>query len=133
MQVSTLFFMGLAVFYPALSFEWTTETRFDHFTKRVSPDIYSGGLLTTRQIEYLAAMQFGSVVSVIYIESSMDEFNGVNGSFPSSMEEIQLSKDLGMSATYIESVYTKDSLYQISTSILRMPKPIYIHCQVRSN
>lgn len=93
-------------------------------------DISAGGLVTSRQIEELADGGFKTVISIAYEAHTIDEFNGITGPFPSSMEEIKIANEFGMQAVNYNVSYTASSLYSLSTDILHMPKPIFIHCHV---
>lgn len=112
------------------SFQWETLNSYDYFTKRISQNIFAGGWLTTRDISYLSEAGFKSIISTTRFDEGADEYNGMSGDYPSSMEEVELAKSLGMSAKFFSSELTVESVNAISAAIFSMPKPLYIHCHV---
>lgn len=114
----------------AYCFQWATFSSYDHFTKRLAPGLFAGGWLTTRQIEYLAAAGFKSIISTVNITTGADTYNGVDGTYPSSDEEVDLAKELGMEASYFTTTFSSESVELISNAIHKASKPVYIHCHV---
>jgi hypothetical protein len=144
---------SLVVFGQLLSlsaaFNWQTLSKYHYSTKRLVPDVYTGqqnsfhlscssdsslgGLLTKREIEYLATAGFGSILSLADNNASMAEFNGIEGEFLSNMDEIRYARQLGMDASNHHPAYSTESVYMISIAMLHMKKPIYLHCWVRAS
>ena len=112
------------------SFDWELSSKYHYFTKRIVPDLYTGGLLTTRQIQYLSTIGFGSIISIADNNETMTEFNGISGEFLSNLDEVRYAKQLGMDASTFHISYNTESLFMISSAILHMKKPIYFHCYV---
>jgi hypothetical protein len=130
-------------------FSWQTYSKYHYSTKRLIPDIYTGsltlsnflyllihvegGLPTKREIEYLAAAGFGSILSIADNNETLAEYNGIEGEFLSNLDEIRYARELGMDASVHHVVYSPESIYMISTTILHLKKPIYLHCEVSSS
>mmetsp|Transcript_1720 Transcript_1720/g.2697 ORF Transcript_1720/g.2697 Transcript_1720/m.2697 type:complete len:378 (+) Transcript_1720:71-1204(+) len=110
------------------SYNWDVYSRYSHFTKRVSPQIYTGGRLTSRDIQYLAEGGFRSIISTLPLDDTLDTFNGMEGPFPSSEDEVQIAKEFGMDAVYFSTSFSVESVKQVSDYIMKMEKPVYIHC-----
>lgn len=84
--------------------------------------------MTERQLEYLAAAGFKSILSTLPQETSLDSYNGVTGPFPSSTQEASIAFKLGMTAITIDTDLTPESAQKVSDAILALEKPIYVHC-----
>ncbi len=76
-------YLVILFLYAVEAFQWETFSSYNHFTKRIAPGLYAGGWTTTRQIEYIAAAGFKSIISIAYFSESADIYNGVEGSYPS--------------------------------------------------
>lgn len=58
------------------------------------------------------------------------DFNGVKGDFPSTADESTLVTSLGMQSFAIDASWTVADATTVSDALLRLPKPIYVHCYV---
>lgn len=112
------------------AFTYTVPSRFSHFVKRVVPALYTGGKVTSREIQYLAEAGFKSIISISPQDEVMAEFNGVEGPFPSSVEEIEIARKYGMNAMLVPADMSVESVKELSRTIIDMEKPIYVHCHV---
>jgi hypothetical protein len=89
-------------------------------------------LLTKREIEYLAAAGFGTILSISENNETLTEYNGIEGEFLSNLDEIRYARQLGMDSSLLHVTYSAESAYMVSTTILHLKKPIYFHCEVSS-
>ena len=109
-------------------------TKFDHFTKHISNAAISvGGRLQEREIGYIAAAGFMSILSVVDFPTSDSSFKNMSGTWPSSEEEKLLSESYGLNMTYFASSLTVESVDKASAIITQMAKPIYVQCHVIKN
>jgi len=114
--------------YSVYGFDWEVPSKYHHFTHRLAPGLFTGGLLTKRQIEYLATVGFGSIITLADNNSTLSEFHGIPGEYPSNLDEVRYARELGMDSQSYRVTYSVDSLYMLSISMLHMKKPIYLHC-----
>lgn len=105
-------------------------SKYNHFLKPPSSTIHTGGRLTEREIAYMAQAGYASYLSIVEFGTNDTSFNGVNGAFPSTQYEMELTKKYGMDGKYVISSLTEDSLTAISKIIDGAKKPLYIHCHV---
>ncbi len=114
------------------TFNWATLSRYNHFSKRNNPStqLYTGGRIQTREIEYIYTAGYKSIISISNFTTNDTNYKNVNGDWPSSDYEKYISNSLGLNMEYFESEFTIDSLNYFSDLIEKMEKPIYIHCHV---
>jgi len=105
-------------------------TKFDHFVKVPASTLRTGGRISERQIGYIAESGYASILSVSEFFSNDTSYNGVEGAYPSSEYEVEIAASYNMSADFIASNLTLESLAVITKKIDTMKKPIYIHCHV---
>ena len=114
------------------TFNWATLSRYNHFSKRNNPStqLYTGGRIQTREIEYLYNAGYKSIISISNFTTNDTNYKNINGDWPSSEYEKYTSNSLGLSMEYFESELAIDSLNYFSDLIEKMEKPIFIHCHV---
>lgn len=104
----------------------------DHFSKRLigSRAIITGGLLVSRDLQYLASAGVKSVVSLFPFNAT-DSFKGVPGDFPSSETQQEMCADLGMESRVFDfgdNVLSVSSVTAVSDAINALPKPVSRQC-----
>jgi len=111
---------------------WATLSRYNHFSKRNNPStqLYTGGRIQEREIEYLYTAGYKSIISISNFTTNDTNYKNIDGSWPSSDYEKSISNLLGLSMEYFESDFTIDSLNYLSDLIEKIQKPVYIHCHV---
>lgn len=114
-----------------LGFEWATLSKLDHFVKKPSEGIYVGGRITTRQIQALSDAGFKSILSISNFTDDDASYNSIAGDFPSSANEENFAKSIGLQSIVVESQLTLKSLDDVSKVLYGLPKPLYVHCHVR--
>jgi protein tyrosine phosphatase (PTP) superfamily phosphohydrolase (DUF442 family) len=112
------------------AFTWTVPTKYSHWVKRMTPELYTGGKVTSREIQYLSEAGFKSILSISLQEESMDVYNGVPGPFPSTKEEVELARKYNMTGMYIPADWSVESVKKVSAALIELEKPIYVHCGV---
>eukprot|EP01038_Epipyxis_sp_PR26KG_P010210 gene10210-13737_t len=123
------------MFYYQSSFALGSDLKslnpYNHFMKTTTHStIQTGGRITERQIEYLSASNYSSLLSIVVFDNNDTVFNDVNGSWPSTSYEYSFASSLGIKSMYLASTLTSDSAYYISSLIDKLPKPVYVHCHV---
>lgn len=121
-------FVGLC--YSLSNFQWQTYSKMNHFTKRVSVGIYTGGRITTRQIEYLKQVNYSSLLTITIFPTNDVEFHGISGDWPSTEVEETIATTNGLNYTAISTSLNVESYEAISALLISLPKPIYMHCNV---
>lgn len=112
------------------SFVWYDLSKYDHFTKRPTVGIRAGGRLTEREVSYIRYAGYNSYISTVNFTSRDTAYNGMEGNFPSTQEELDLAESLGMEVYGVEAELTVPYVQMISNAITSMKKPVYIHCHV---
>lgn len=118
----------LSLFQSSNGLNWEVPSKYHHFTKRLAPGLFTGGLLTTRQIEYLSLAGFGSIITLADNNSSLSQFHDIPGNYLSNIDEVKYARELGMDSQSYRITYSVESLYTLSIAMLHMKKPIYLHC-----
>lgn len=109
----------------------TSLTKLDYIAKHPSAAlIKTGGRLTERQVEYLAAGGYASIVSVFNFTTTDSSYMNVVDTFPSSDSEINIGTTAGLKVSVVNSQLTVEYATVISDLLANSPKPIYVHCHV---
>jgi protein tyrosine phosphatase (PTP) superfamily phosphohydrolase (DUF442 family) len=80
--------------------------------------------------QYIAAAGYKSYVTVSVFNTTDADFNGVKGDFPSTASETALLTSLGIQSFAIDASWTVADATTVSDALLRLPKPVYVHCFV---
>ena len=81
-------------------------------------------------MSYVRYAGYNSYISTVNFTSHDTSFNGMEGNFPSTKEELDLASSLGMQTLGVAAQFTPEYADLISDAILNMTKPVYIHCHV---
>lgn len=111
---------------------FSTLNKYDHFVKKLSFDIFPGGRLTSRQITSLADGSFKSVLSIVEFPTDDEIYNGVVGSFPSTKNELAQVASMNLVPAVYNAALTVNDVIAVSTLLESLPKPVFIHCHVRT-
>lgn len=125
---SSLVVVSVAAFVPEPP---TNPTGRTHFAKAVTPDIYTGGRLTTRRTHYLQLDGFRSIISLFNLTRT-HSWMGVDGDWPSADEEVALGRKLNMPTVVMNwpDTLSAASLQEFASTLNKLPKPVYVHCHV---
>ena len=111
-------------------FHWQSYNKMNHFTKRVSPSIYTTGRITDRQIAYMSEANFSTIVSLVYTATDDTVFKGISGNWPSTNTESDLCDQYGLNYVNIGASMNKSSFDTFVDVMLLVPKPVLVHCNV---
>ena len=129
-MLSVLFATWVAGVCAYNQFQWQTFNKMNHFTKRITPSIFTSGRVTDRQLAYLSESNFSSVVSLVYTATDDTVFKGISGNWPSTNTESDLCDKYGMNYANICASMNKSSFDTFVDVMLLMPKPVFVHCNV---
>jgi len=129
-QVLVLIVAAVTIFEVHSQFVWYDLSKYDHFAKRPTVGVRAGGRLTEREVSYIKAAGYNSFITTANFTTSDSTFNGMEGVYPSSDEEKELVKSLGMQYQSFDAQLTPAFVEAISDAITSMEKPVYIHCFV---
>ncbi len=97
---------------------------------RRGPPPGTGGRLTTRQVRAIAAAGYQSYLSTAVFATNDTSFDGVIGDFPATADEMALATSLGMQTFAIDASFNAADAMTISDALLKLRKPVYVHCYV---
>jgi protein tyrosine phosphatase (PTP) superfamily phosphohydrolase (DUF442 family) len=92
--------------------------------------IRTGGRLTRREINMIAAAGYQSYLSTAVFPTNDTVFDNVPGDFPATVDEMSLATSLGMQTFAIDASFNAADAMSISDALLKLRKPVYVHCYV---